>query len=225
MDPGATRGATALIEALLADPRAFNNQGRANALLRTFYGGVAVESLRPLLRHADAGVVEAASFVASELGTAAIPLLDDLVHVMASGDRKSRFQALEAIALCAPVGRPSAYGIVVECLEDSDEVIRGLAMFLVARAKPTTVEAVSRVLLSSGKKSPWFALLTDERTAESDVLSALRSDNSLGRRYGTIAAARLHKRFPHLLERAEALEDEDVRRFLRKWHIAEDPSV
>jgi len=35
--------------------------------------------------------------------------------------------------------------------------------------------------------------------------------------------AHARRRRSVLLERAETLEDGDVRRFLRKWHIAEDP--
>ena len=60
-----------LIEAMLADPIAFEEQGRANELLKHYFSGFPLDTLRPLLRSENVAVQRNASFIASELGSRA----------------------------------------------------------------------------------------------------------------------------------------------------------
>src|SRR5262249_35041189 len=130
-----------LIQALLADPETFTERGAAYQLVKEYFAGLPLETLRPLLRSEEILVQEAAVYVASELGHEASPLLDDVISLLTSNERVIRFHAMEVIAVCTKMQRFNDFAYVVQELESDDAVLRVLAMYLMSRVMDWQLEA------------------------------------------------------------------------------------
>lgn len=208
-----------LIEELLADPSGFADRGRAYQLLQAYFSGAPLETLRPLLRSADAHVRRAAAFVVSELGVKACPVLDDVLSLMNSGDRYLTFHAMESTALCATGERSKEFFHIVGKLEDPDEVLRSLSMFLMSNAAASQLGAALTLAERSRHNAheEGLRVLIDASASDEAVLTLVHSDQPLRRRYGAVAAARLYELRPQLLKNAEATEDRDVDSFMSSF--------
>jgi hypothetical protein len=119
-----------LIRELLTNPRVFSKDGRAYDLLQAYFAGLPLETLRPLLRDDDLLVRRAAAFVAEELGIQAQSLIDDILPLLASGDRYLQYHAMEALAVCSQGEQAAAFKHVARGLENDDDVLRFRAMEL-----------------------------------------------------------------------------------------------
>jgi hypothetical protein len=208
-----TARADQLIDELLAEPRRFADSGRAYELLQTYFKGAPLDTLRPLLRSGDFLVQRAAAFVISELGVQACPLLDDVVPLIDSSDRYLAFHAMESVTVCATGARAPEFVHVVAKLEDPDEVLRSLSMFLMSNAETSQlVGAVEGGLHSEHQEG--LRLLVDASVSDEAVLAFIHSEEPLSRRYGAIAAARLYEKNPRLINEVRTNEDGEVGSFL-----------
>lgn len=210
-----------LISELLADPARFNEQGRAYELLQEYFRGYPVETLRPLLAHDDKLVQRAAIWVVSELGEQGCNLLDDVVPLMDGDDRYIRYHALEIALVCAIGKSVDRFVHVARALQSDDEVIRVLAMRLIANADQSQLEACSRLAEATGcldetHRRGLEQLSRCSSLNRNDVLSMIIAAHSLIRRYGAIAAKRLFKKFPELIADAAKSSDPDVSRFAKE---------
>lgn len=207
-----------LIAELLADPAAFKERGRAYQLLDEYFAGLAVDTLRPLLVHSNILVRHAAVWVASELGRQACTLLDDVITVLDAKDRFLTYYALEVTLVCADGARVDRFVHIPRALESSDEVVRTLAMRLLARADPSQLVAgcslVASIEPNADVHKGGLRMLTDWRSCDpDDVRQMLLNEDAVSRRYGAIVAKHLRHRYPELLQLATELPDGDVRRF------------
>jgi len=207
-----------LVAELLADPAAFKERGRAYQLLDEYFAGLSVDTLRPLLTHADTLVRHAAVWVASELGQQACTLLDDVITLIQDEDRFLSYHALEVTAVCADGEYLNRFIHIPRALESRDEVIRTLAMRLLTRADEAQLAAGHRQAASIGlsadvHKEGLLMLATCRLCNPDDVRHMLLKDEPVARMYGVIAAKHLQQRHPELLQLAAELPDSDVRRF------------
>lgn len=216
----ASARADQLIHELIAEPRRFADSGRAYELLQTYFSGASISTLRPLLRSSDLIVQRAAAFVVSELGAEGIQVLDDVVSLMESNDRYLVFHAMESVAECARGARASEFMHIVAKLEDPDDVLRSLSMFLMSNAEASQLAAAC-ALIEGGKlhsdHKEGICLLMDASAPDEAVHTLVHSDKPLNRRYGAVAAARLYDRSPRLIDEAQASEDADVVSFVRSF--------
>jgi hypothetical protein len=202
-----------LIRELLADPPGFADSDRGYKLLQTYFKGAPLDTLRPLLRSGDLLIQREAVWVASELGAQAFPLLDDVVPLIDSGDRYLTFHAMESVTVCATGVRAPEFVHVVAKLEDPDEVLRSLSMFLMSNAETSQlVGAVEGELHRVHQEG--LRLLLDASASDEAVLAFIHSDEPLRRRYGAVAAARLYERSPQLIDEVRTVEDGEVGSFL-----------
>jgi hypothetical protein len=209
----ASARADQLIEELLAEPRRFADSGRAYELLQTYFKGAPVDTLRPLLRSGDLFVQRAAAFVVSELGAQGCQVLDDVVSLMRSSDRYLIFHAMESVTVCATGVRTRAFVHVVAKLEDPDEVLRSLSMFLMSNAEASQLIGAVEGGLHSGHQEG-LRLLLDASASDEAVLAFIHSETPLSRRYGAIAAARLYEKNPRLIDEVKTMEDGEVSSFV-----------
>lgn len=207
-----------LIAELLADPAAFKERGRAYQLLEEYFAGLSLDTLRPLLAHDSILVKHAAVWVASELGRQSCAVLDDVIKLLAEDDRYLSYHALELTAVCADGAQVDRFIHIPRALESRDEVIRTLAMRLLARADVGQLKAGRRFAASGGLDThahkEGLSMLAAWQFRESDdARRMLLDDDPVARRYGAVAAKLLRHRCPELLELAARLPDSDVRRF------------
>lgn len=199
-----------LIRELLVEPARFQ---KGFKLLQAYWKGASPETLRPLLRSADLNVQREAVWVAAELGLRACPLLHDVVPLIDSGDRYLALHAMESVTLCATGDRAPEFVHVVSRLEDADEVLRTLAMFLMSNAEILQIAASVDSGLHRGHEEG-LRLVLDSSASDEAVLAFIHSAEPLSRRYGAIAAARLYEKNPRLVDEVRTLEDAEMDSFV-----------
>jgi hypothetical protein len=139
--------------------------------------------------------------------------LDDVVPLIDSCDRYLAFHAMESVTLCATGVRAPEFVHVVAKLDDPDEVLRSLSMFLMSNAETSQlVGAIEGELHSVHQEG--LRLLLDASASDEAVLVFIHSDEPLRRRYGAVAAARLYERSPRLIDEVRTMEDGEVGSFL-----------
>jgi hypothetical protein len=190
-------------------------------LLNEYFDGLPVETLRPLLTHKDTLVRHAAVWVTSELGQQACTLLDDVIPLITSDDRYLSYHALEITVVCAVGNRADGMVHFSKALESGDDVVRALAMRLLARADQTQLEAAAQRASADASANDAHTrglslLAASEACDPGDVQRMLHEDNSVARMFAVIAAKRLQKSNPELLEIASGLSNSTMSRFARE---------
>jgi hypothetical protein len=207
-----TRGER-LIREMLSDPARFNG----NELLKEYFAGFPLETLRPLLASADRMVRRVAVWIASELGKEARPLIHEAVSLVHDPERYIRAYALDIIAVCSLAEDADKYVHVVRSLEDGDEVIRVQAMFLMSNAYASQLQTAAQSFGVAGPSDKlhkkWLSQLAAERLNAGAISSMIDSPEPLLRRYGAIAAWRCHDRLPELVSHLALSTDSDIRKF------------
>jgi len=208
----------ALIAELLADPVAFKERGRAYQLLEEYFAGLPVETLRPLLNHENTYVRHAAVWVTEELGQQASSLLDDAIPLITSEDRFLSYHGLEIAIACAVGKYADRFLHVALALDSADDVIRALAMRLATRADVAQLQAAARAAESNSKvndvhRRGLSLLASCELRGAEDVRQMLLQSDAVARMYGAIAAKRLRRNQPELLQLAAGLSDPNISRF------------
>lgn len=208
-----------LFRELLADPHQFEERGRAYQLLEAYFDGEPVETLRPLLNHPNLLVKRAAVWVASELGAQSSRVLEDVIAVIDFNDQYLTYHALEVALVCAVGDKAEHFVCIPRALESSDDVLRVLAMRLLARADDSQLQRAiafyDRVGNDTGSHNGGLRLLAaGESASPIDVQRLLSSGDLIAEMYGAIAAKRLRTQHPDLLSAAANTSDQAVRRFI-----------
>jgi len=211
-----------LIDELLANPAKFIEQGKPEELFQAYSRGwIPLHTLRPLLANENLLVQREAVWIAEELGKWACSLIHHVIPLIDSGDRYLKYEALQVAMVCSVGAKVTEFLHVARCLDDSDEVIRVLAMRLVTNADRSQLEAGLIAAGSDGVLG--IAHRTGlERLSKCDALERgqvqvmLGDRDPLTRRYGAIAAKRLMKKWPELIDAAGTVSDQDISRFARE---------
>lgn len=200
---GRSRGSSVgheLIDRLAAD----GSDEAALALLAALNRDeVSVADLRPLLQSPDPAVAKAATWVASELGDRAAPLLDLVPGLLAHELRYVRFFALDVV-LVAGDAQLVARGI--ELCGDPDEAVRWKAMLFLSRLSAGQLGAAVPYL-----RDEQMRVLTSWLVSPSDVAARLSDPDSLTRRFAVVAAVRTRS----FLDEATASADTEFATFAR----------
>lgn len=208
-----------LIRDLLTDPCEFEKQGRAYQLLQEYFRGLELDTLRPLLQHEDEAVRRAAVFIASELGSAGEPVMDEVADLVSDPDPRIRWDALESLMACSNSTRNEYIWLVPKALEDANDSIRRLAMRLLCNASNSQLEMAlkrfDRIAPTPRVHEQGLsALLRDNgKLGCGEIDELLDSGDSTLSMYGAVAARRLSELYPSILERATKHSNPDVARF------------
>jgi len=199
----------------------------ADRLLGYFFRGYSVEHLRPLLGSTDQSVVQAATYLASELGRLAAPLVDEFGGLLRSPWPVIRYGAVDSILLSAGSEHGELIASTLRLLFDPERTVRARVLKFLSRMSDDQREAALLFLINDPLQSH-VAWLGSQRSQEHDgIIEALSDANELRRRMGVAAAARLRGTDQAALRSGEvqdelalksaaASEDKEVAAFARK---------
>lgn len=211
-----------LLRDLHEDPGLFHERGRAYQLLQEYFQGLPLETLRPLLTNGDPLIRRAGVWIASELGHEATDLLEEAISLVDDGDRYVRYHALEIVMVCSDAENVGGFVHVVRSLDCDDDVIRQLAMRLVANASKAQIEAAARFferqdVAGASYKTGLLSLLElDQRFPDRVIKMIDDPTDRLIRKFGAILGKRLFPMLPQLIQHASLISDGDVCRFARE---------
>jgi hypothetical protein len=191
------------------------------SLLREIQEGYPVEKLRPILAANDEDLVADGMWIAAELGSAARPLLPDVLRLLRHPFREVRCLALGTLLDCARPEDREAVSLALDLLTDPEELVSSRAMFFLARAPDAVLRAVMTPLsIDEQSAARWRGLgllLSSTRSPDSEAVAlALTSVDPLLRRYAVAAAARRVHSDPGLLRQAVSSADPAVEKFARE---------
>lgn len=202
---------------LLAQAAVGADDALASQLLDEFFSGYPVERLRELLRSRNEATVKVGTWIASELGHRAAPLMDDLAHLLVHSSRYVRFFAVDSILAGATAEHGDALAGAVRLIEDQDEAVRWKALNFLARAGYDQLAAS----VSSLHDGPLAALaewlLEIDRTSDTAfVTQRIQDDSKLRRMFAAAAAVRLAAHDQSALSHVAASSDEEISSFARE---------
>lgn len=185
-----------------------------NKLLRAFFAGYPIERLRLVLRSDDDDAVRAGAWIASELGVAAAPLINDVSPLLRHPLKLVRFFAVDAVLAAASADDGEVIAQAVGLIEDAEEAVRWKVLHLLARASSDQL-AAALVRASRADLAGRLRWLAAEPLRLEDVVTRLDGDR-LDRMFAVAGAARLASGRTQALRRATSSDDDEVRTFARE---------
>lgn len=175
-------------DALLARILSGEDNGLANQLLSELFAGYPVEKLRLLLRSENIEAAKAGAWIASELGEAAGPLVDDLVDLLAHPSKYVRFYVVDAMRLGAGTGEGRAIASTVELLVDPESAVRWKTMNFIARCSREQIVSSLPYLERTSFGPLLQQVLLENRSL---VLEQMASGDELQQRFAASTAGRV----------------------------------
>lgn len=203
-----------LIERITSAPENERVAVLSNELLREFHRGYPLDDLRVLLRSDDERILTLAAWLLSELGEKSRPLLNDVVPLLSHPLKGIRFWVLASLFWTSPQnGCDLAQAF--ELLEDSEPGIRWKVLDILTRVSLEQIEAARNCLELRRSNLSHLAGLSVLRNGDpNQVITGLRSDDPLVRKYAFAAAVRVHKDHPEPIAYASTVDDDDIKGFL-----------
>jgi hypothetical protein len=196
----------------------------ATGLLHEFFTGYPLDRLHALLDSDDLHVVRAGAWLASELGTCAAPLLDDVVRLLAHPMRYVRFFAVDAVLANATPQRGDVTARAVALIDDSDSSVRWKTMQLLTNADATAL-AAAVPHLGGGPLGALIGWLTGQRgraPTSQEIRARLGDSDRTTRLVAAAAAARVLPMDPDPMRSAAASPDEEIAAFAAEQLAAAD---
>jgi HEAT repeat protein len=206
--------ANQLMDTLLSDPEGFYARGDGNELLKQFLRGYSLDKLRSLLHHPNERVVATGIWISSELGQDAAAFVNEAVGALQHPNKRIRYFALDVIMLGTTTGEyKSEFFQIVKRLEDADVAVRQKALELLSRAiDKQLISAIDHFETEEhGSLHPdlLHRLLRSRSSDPAEIEEMIRSGDRLRSQYGIAIAERVYDIYPHLLNIAANLEDEE----------------
>jgi len=212
-----TTKAEQLIRKLISNPDSGNDGVLGNDLLREFHRGYPLENLRELLLSADDQVVKTGVFIASELGAKATPLLGYVVTLLTHPLKVVRFDAIDSVLTCTTGINEREIAAVISMYDDAEGAVRWKVLDYLSRLSEAQLQGALRHFEKTAPDSDHVAcirwLTGDCGRNPNEILSFLRSEKALPRKYGVVGATRLAVLNREPLEFAASVQDEDVKQF------------
>lgn len=162
-------------------------------LLAAFFRGYPVERLRPLLLSSDEAIAKTATWILSELGANAAPLLDTFATPLNHPARYVRAHALDAVLVCTTPRDGALLATAVALLNDHDEAVCWKALGFIAHA--STAQLVSSISPQPNQQlavlTRWVVALDSDPNAAERIIQALTSTDPLERRFAVAGARRI----------------------------------
>ncbi|NBE98875.1 hypothetical protein FE391_35320 [Nonomuraea sp. KC401] len=187
----------------------------ANELLSQLFAGYPVDNLGRLLHSGDDATVRTGTWLLSELGDLATPLMDEVPALLSHPHREVRFFAVEVVLTSSDSEHGPVIAQAINMISDYDEAIRWKVVQLLAAATADQLEAGESCLQAGPVKklTEWLVRQETEEPDARDVIARLHSSDPASRLFALAAAARLSEEDSALLEQAATVEDEEIRSF------------
>lgn len=211
-----------LIEELKNDPEKFRKGGeKSYSLLEEYFKGFPIDTLRQLFYSENKTIRQIAIWITSELGEKEnTDLMKEIAMLMNDDDTYIRYQALQIVAHYANGEYFDDFIRVFSFLEDSNQKIRTLVMYILSVLSGQRIHKAYRYLenkeiYNNSHKKGLLSLINVHVLTPSEITQMINSDDAITRKYGIIAAAKLYKKFPQILNEAVNAKDSDVKEFAK----------
>ncbi|MET7327273.1 hypothetical protein [Nonomuraea sp. NPDC005650] len=196
----------------------------ANDLLGELYDGYPVGNLAGLLHSGDDAAVRTATWLLSELGELAAPMMDEIPVLLAHPSAQVRFYAVEVVLVNGEARHGPAIARVINLSTDYDTGVRWQVLGFLASASTDQLAAGAANLQAGPVKelAGWLVRLDDEEPDPREVLARLEGPDPTARLFAAAAAGRLSEEDTGLLEHAVNAEDEEIRTFAQRWLSGSD---
>lgn len=204
-----------LIKLLINNPSKFEDNGLGLELLSEYSMGYSLDTLEMLLQHEDVYVRNVAVFIAAELGNKACKLLDLIIPLLQSPITSIRYFALECIIVCAEGPQVRQVVHVLRSMLDGDFAIRSAALRLFSNADAEQVLGAYKNLqpVDESHRRGLLVLLEEKKIHPEEIMTMIKNDDPLLRKYGAMAAKRVYDIYPELIQIAKESDDPEVRDF------------
>lgn len=207
-----------LIEKLKKDTENFGGEDQYQLLQEYFYG-LSTETLHDLLCYEDKLIRKITLWIISELGKeTAEDFLEEAASQMSDAD-PFIFRYSSEIIACYGTGKymDDFMRIFVFFEHSNDKIrrisIRRISLLSDSRLKEAYAYSVSNKILSDSHEKGLLSLIHINVLTASDITAMLNSDDSIIRKYGVIAAAKVYEKYPDIIKEAVDSEDLDVREY------------
>jgi hypothetical protein len=211
--------AESLIARILSDPDGCESNGLAYQLLKEYFHGSPIDSLRILLSSADDRLAGEGTWVASELPQWR-PLLPDIPNLLAHRSKKVRFWAINCVLLWAGPSDGSEVARAIALVDDQEQAVRLQAVFFLSMSSRGKLEAALSHLRATDHESPYLGelewLLGPGALNADHVTAELRGEDPRRRRFAVSAAYRLAKESLEPLRCASSSSDPEIALFARQ---------
>ncbi|MGW4959512.1 hypothetical protein ACWEPL_19995 [Nonomuraea sp. NPDC004186] len=196
----------------------------ANDLLSQLYDGYPVGNLAELLHSGDDVAVRTATWLLSELGELAAPMMDEVPALLAHPFAQVRFYAVEVVLVNGDALHGSTIARVMSLSTDYDTGVRWQVLGFLASATTDQLAAGAANLEPGPVKdlAEWLVRLDAEAPDPREVLARLEGPDPTARLFAAAAAGRLSDQDTGLLEHAVNAEDEEIRAFAERWLSGSD---
>lgn len=181
-------------------------------LVNEFLRGFPLEELRRLLHSDSTRIVQSGTWIAAEMGSEALPLLDEVPALLVHPDRQVRYFALDIVLTSASAEHETLVAQAVSLIEDPDQAVKSRATWFLAYAQTSVLAASIPFLV--GPVQAAVEWLTRDPSAD-EVVRTLDSEADLSRLAAVAAATRQSDSAPSLLKLAAESGDSLVSRFAR----------
>lgn len=209
-----------LIENLKKNPEKFGGEDQYQ-LLEEYFHGLSKETLRDLLGYEDKYIRELTLWIISELGeTTAEDFLEEAASQMNDDNPVIYYYSSEIVAYYGTDKYMDDFMRVFVFFEHSNAKIRTLSMYNISkltdsRIKEAYAYSVSNKILGDLHEKGLLSLIHINTLTASDITAMLNSDDSIIRKYGVIAAAKVYEKYPEIIKESVNSEDLDVQEYAK----------
>lgn len=210
-----------LIEELKENTEKFRKEGRAYQLLQEYFDGLSKETLRDLLCCENKRIKQLALWIVTELGKTAKDLLEDVVAQMNDSDPYVCYYSSKIVACYGTDKYMDDFMRIFSFFEHPNAEIRVLSMFVVSdlsdfQTKKAYDYLINNRVLDDSHKRGLLALINANILTTSEVIAMINDSDSIIRKYGIIAAAKVYKKHPEIIKESVNSKDFDVQDFSRR---------
>ncbi len=192
------------------------DESLVHQLLAEFNRSYPVTELQKLFLSKDVSIVKNAAWIASELGEKGKPILSATADLLSHSSKYVRFFAIDSILTCATAEDAVIIAKAVSLLADPEQSVRWKAMDFLMRATQVQLRAAGShsSVTNFHNFFTWIAVLVEDENPDTErIVSFLKSDDPVERRFGAAAAARALKRTATPFKYALTCEDKEIRQF------------
>jgi hypothetical protein len=187
----------------------------ANDLLAELSAGYPVENIGRLLHSDDDVCVSTGTWLLSELGDRAGPMMGEMPALLAHPLRQVRFFAVEVVLMNADSRHGAVLAQTLELSRDPEAAVRWKVLRFLAGATVAQLAAGAEQLPAGAVRelTEWLISQETGQVDPREVATRLGGHDPTTRLFAAAAAARLAGSDRALLERAAVAEDEEIRSF------------
>jgi hypothetical protein len=194
------------------------NDKLAKKLLDCFHEGADTLKLLPLIHSPDLRVAEIGTWIASEMGIAAKPIINEIVSLFSKGSRGISFEALDCLTSCVSPNNPDLILEGLRQLSNNDSTVVWKAQMFLSSLSGDSISAAKKYASQLGNEErqiKGLSLLQLSKSSAEQVLASLESSDQLLRAYAAVASVKLSKLDSEPITKALKAKDEIITEFVK----------